>query len=157
VAAGDFSFSLSRKKLATGTTRFVVTNVGAIGHDFAIAGKRTPVLAHGERATLLVRFRKAGRYAYRCSVPGHAAVGMKGVFIVGKSKGAPGTLPPAPPPPPRGLTLTKVGTFVRPVLATSPPNDERRLFVVEQGVSCVNSSTASCSSGHSSTSRASYR
>jgi hypothetical protein len=30
------------------------------------------------------------------------------------------------------VTLTKIGTFIRPVEATAPPGDEHRLFVVEQ-------------------------
>lgn len=133
VTARDFSFALSRRKIPTGTTRFVVTNAGMISHDFYVGGQKTRVLAHGKTATLLVRFRKPGRYAYRCSVPGHAAVGMKGVLVVGRANGAPSKPPPAPAPPPaKGLTLTKVGTFARPVFATSPPGDEHRLFVVEQ-------------------------
>ena len=137
VTAREFSFALTRKTAPVGAVRFVVTNAGTLGHDFVIAGRKTHVLAHGRRATLLLRFRKAGAYAYRCSVPGHAAVGMKGVFVVGKRRGSGGVPPPqppptSPPPAPTGVTLTKVGTFLRPVEATSPPGDEHRLFVVEQ-------------------------
>ena len=133
VTAQEFSFALSRTKVPTGMTRFIVTNAGMIGHDFYVDGQKTRVLAQGRAASLLVRFQKPGRYAYRCSVPGHAAVGMKGVLVVGRANGAPSKSPPAAPPPPaKGLTLTKVATFTRPVFATSPPGDEHRLFVVEQ-------------------------
>jgi glucose/arabinose dehydrogenase len=137
VTAREFSFALSRKTVPVGTVRFVVTNAGAIGHDFVIVGRRTRVLGHAQRATLLVRFPRGGSYGYRCSVPGHAAVGMKGVLVVGKrhkSGAAPPVKPPPaqPPPTPTGVTLTKIGTFVRPIEATAPPGDEHRLFVVEQ-------------------------
>ena len=132
VTAREFSFTLSRKKVPTGTTRFVVTNLGMIGHDFFVAGQKTRVLAHRGRASLLVRFRKPGRYPYRCSVAGHAAVGMKGFLVVGKVASTPGSSPPPVPPAASRLTLTKVGTFTRPIFATSPPGDEHRLFVVEQ-------------------------
>jgi glucose/arabinose dehydrogenase len=136
VTAREFSFALTRKTVPVGTVRFVVTNAGAIGHDFVIGGRKTRVLTHGQKATLVVRLRRAGSFPYRCSVPGHAAVGMKGVLVVGRRRGAgspPAQPPPAQPPAaPTGVTLTKVGTFVRPILATAPPGDEHRLFVVEQ-------------------------
>lgn len=41
--------------------------------------------------------------------------------------------PPPPPPPAGGLGLADIGTFSAPVLVTSPPGDNSRLFVVEQG------------------------
>jgi glucose/arabinose dehydrogenase len=135
VTAREFSFTLTRRTVPVGTVRFVVTNAGAIGHDFVVGGRKTRVLAHAERATLLVRFRKGGSYPYRCSVPGHAVVGMKGVLAVGKrhkaSRPAPKP-PPSQPPAPTGVALTKIGTFRRPVEAVAPPGDEHRLFVVEQ-------------------------
>ena len=136
VTAREFSFSLTRKTVPVGTVRFVVANAGAIGHDFVIAGHKTRLLGPTQKATLVVRFKRAGSFAYRCSVPGHAAVGMKGKLVVGKRHGAaspPSKPPPVQPPPaPTGVILTKVGTFVRPILAISPPGDEHRLFVVEQ-------------------------
>jgi uncharacterized cupredoxin-like copper-binding protein len=53
-----------------------------ISHDFKIAGKKTPLLAKGKSGTLRVTFAKAGRYAFLCTVPGHAAGGMKGILTV---------------------------------------------------------------------------
>lgn len=40
--------------------------------------------------------------------------------------------PPPPPPPASGLGLADVGTFSYPVLVTSPPGDNARIFVVEK-------------------------
>jgi Rhomboid family/Copper binding proteins, plastocyanin/azurin family len=65
-----------------GKVTFVFKNVGQIAHDFAIAGKSTPVINPGQTATLTVTFTKAGSYPYACTVPGHAAAGMKGVLRV---------------------------------------------------------------------------
>ena len=113
--------------------RFVVRNTGGVVHDFAIAGKRTKLLKHGQMQSLTVRFQKKGSYRYVCTVPGHAALGMKGVFAVGK-KPAASQPPPTPPTVPVADTveLTKLaGDFGRPVLVTAPPGDPR-LFVVDQ-------------------------
>ena len=40
------------------------------------------MLSHGQSATLRVTFLRKGNYAYTCTVPGHAAAGMKGVFKI---------------------------------------------------------------------------
>ena len=40
--------------------------------------------------------------------------------------------PPPPPPPPSGLGLADIGTFIFPVLVTSPTGDNARIFVVEK-------------------------
>jgi len=82
VSALDFSFRLSTRSMQRGTIEFRVRNRGAAPHDFKIAGKKTPVLSAGGFARLRTRIAKPGRYAYICTVPGHAAAGMKGVFVV---------------------------------------------------------------------------
>jgi uncharacterized cupredoxin-like copper-binding protein len=61
---------------------FKVKNVGAISHDFSIHGRKTKLLSHGQSDTLRVTFLRKGTYAYSCTVPGHAAAGMKGVFKI---------------------------------------------------------------------------
>jgi uncharacterized cupredoxin-like copper-binding protein len=61
---------------------FRVTNVGAIQHDFEIKGRKTRLLSHGQSATLRVSFLRKGHYPYKCTVAGHAAAGMKGVFTI---------------------------------------------------------------------------
>ncbi len=130
----EFRFVLSRRQVPAGTVRFVVTNKGSTFHDFAIGRARTRLLKHGQQQTIVVRFARAARVAYRCTVAGHAALGMKGTLVVGK----PSTPPPPPPPTTTApqqtadLALTPVGTFDRPDFVTSPPGDPTRVFVVEQ-------------------------
>jgi len=83
VKAGEFYFKLSKGSLAKpGSVSFVVNNVGHLAHDFKIAGKKTALIQPGKSATLKVAFTKTGRYRYLCTVPGHAASGMQGTFVV---------------------------------------------------------------------------
>jgi uncharacterized cupredoxin-like copper-binding protein len=82
VAASEFKFVLSKKSARRGLVTFKVTNVGAIQHDFEIKGRKTRLLSHGQSATLRVTFLRKGAYPYKCTVPGHAAAGMKGVFTI---------------------------------------------------------------------------
>ena len=53
--------------------------MGRLKHDFWIAGKKTKLLGHNQTATLTVTLKK-GKHPYKCTVPGHAAAGMKGIF-----------------------------------------------------------------------------
>jgi uncharacterized cupredoxin-like copper-binding protein len=82
----EFGFTLNKKTLKKGTAAltvaFKVTNKGAISHDFKIAGKKTKSLAKGKTQTLTVKFTKKGKFAYLCTLPGHAAGGMKGTFTI---------------------------------------------------------------------------
>ena len=71
VTMKEFKFILSKK----------VVNKGTIGHDFAIGGKKTRVIGKGKTTTLIVVL-GAGLKAYKCTVPGHAAAGMKGKLKV---------------------------------------------------------------------------
>jgi uncharacterized cupredoxin-like copper-binding protein len=82
VSGKEFKFTLSRGSGPRGAFVFKFKNVGHIAHDFKIAGKKTPLLQPGKSATLSVRIAKTGRYRYLCTVPGHAAAGMKGGFAV---------------------------------------------------------------------------
>jgi uncharacterized cupredoxin-like copper-binding protein len=83
VSGGEFFFKLSAKSIAKpGTVTFVFKNVGHVLHDFHISGKTTPLIQPGKTAKLVITFRKAGKFSYLCTVPGHAASGMKGVFTV---------------------------------------------------------------------------
>jgi plastocyanin len=83
VGMTEFKFALAPKTVKKRVpVAFTVTNKGGIGHDFRIAGKKTPVVAAGGKRTLTVTFAKAGRYAYICTLPSHAAAGMKGVLVV---------------------------------------------------------------------------
>jgi len=106
VAASEFKFVFSKRSIpAAGTVIFTVVNKGKISHNFFIAGKVTPNLLPGKSATLTVKFKKKGHYAYLCTIPGHAAAGMKGTFSVAVAavKPPPSSTPttttqPAPPP-----------------------------------------------------------
>lgn len=80
-ATSSLKFVLSTKSAKAGLVTFKVTNTGAIPHDFKIAGKKTPLIGGHKSATLKVTLKK-GKYTYLCTVPGHAAAGMKGVFTV---------------------------------------------------------------------------
>ena len=78
-AKDTFRFTLSRTSAPHGKVSFVVTNKGRLRHDFAIVGKKTKMLGHNQIATLTVTLTK-GKHQYKCTVPGHAAAGMKGTF-----------------------------------------------------------------------------
>jgi nitrite reductase (NO-forming) len=103
VTATEFRFVLSKRTVPVGTVIFKVVNKGRIAHNFKIAGKRTPLIPPGHSATLRVVFPKKGRYAYLCTVPGHAAAGMKGVLSVGVVA-----------PPPTSTTTTTTTTYPGP-------------------------------------------
>jgi len=95
-----FAFTLSTKTIKGGfgpgglAVTFKVTNKGAFPHTFkvcssskggdanACAGKGTPSIGPGKSASLMIMFSKAGTYEYLCTVPGHAAAGMKGELRV---------------------------------------------------------------------------
>lgn len=135
VDAKDFSFALSRRSVSAGTTvRFVVSNRGNVPHDFVLGNSRTRVLGPKRTQTITVRFPKRGTFRFLCSVPGHATLGMRGTFAVGRP--AAPARPPAPPPPQVDVSslvaLTEIARLERPVHVTAPPGDTRRVFVVEQ-------------------------
>jgi len=137
----DFSYSLSRRSVPAGRVRFVIVNRGIVGHDFAVGGRKTPVLRPGGSKVLAVVLTRAGSYRYRCTVPGHAALGMKGVLTVGRSAATTTrttttrrttTTAPTTTSASGSVQLTKIGDFQRPVFVTAPLGDPGRLFVVEQ-------------------------
>jgi uncharacterized cupredoxin-like copper-binding protein len=79
----EFKYTLSKKTVKKGVpVVFKVTNRGTIKHDFKVGGKKTIALATGKTATLRVTFAKVGKFAYLCTLPGHAAGGMKGTITV---------------------------------------------------------------------------
>jgi uncharacterized cupredoxin-like copper-binding protein len=82
VTASEFKFVLSKKTARRGLVIFQVTNVGKVKHDFKISGRKTKLLSHGQSDTLRVTFLRKGPNSYTCTVPGHAAAGMKGVFTI---------------------------------------------------------------------------
>jgi uncharacterized cupredoxin-like copper-binding protein len=99
----ELAFKLSKfSNIAAGTVTFKVTNEGFAYHTFKICtspvknasknscvGKVTTLLKHGQSATLTIKLTKKGLYEYLCSVPGHAAGGMKGLIGIGVVAKAP--------------------------------------------------------------------
>jgi uncharacterized cupredoxin-like copper-binding protein len=81
VTASEFRFTLSTATVPSGEVVFTVVNRGKIAHNFWIDGKTTPLVAPGRSATLSVTL-DSGRFMYVCTVPGHAAAGMKGALTV---------------------------------------------------------------------------
>jgi plastocyanin len=81
VTATDFKFKFSPARVTAGRNTFTLVNRGEATHDLKIANKKTRILDPGQRQTINVTLKK-GRYPYLCTVPGHAALGMKGTVVV---------------------------------------------------------------------------
>lgn len=95
----ELAFKLTKTSLVpVGTVTFKVTNLGVAFHNFKICtipvpsavgaknfciGTSTRTLKHGQSQTLTVKFSLAGTYEFLCTVPGHAAAGMKGILGIG--------------------------------------------------------------------------
>ena len=93
--ATEFKFNLSKVALKKGVVSFKVSNGGNLPHDFKVCssnkgtitantctGRSTPLVSPGQSNTLRVTFLRSGTYEYLCTVPGHAAAGMKGLLKV---------------------------------------------------------------------------
>lgn len=81
----DFSYALDKPEASAGTINFVIENTGAMQHDFAVQAngveQKSVLLNPGQSTTLRVTL-APGPYTYRCTVPGHEVLGMKGTFTV---------------------------------------------------------------------------
>jgi uncharacterized cupredoxin-like copper-binding protein len=77
----EFHFTLSKSSVAKGSVTFTITNSGKLEHDFKIGGKTSAKVKPGKSTKLTVSL-KAGKMQYLCTVPGHAAAGMKGTLTV---------------------------------------------------------------------------
>jgi len=60
---------------------FALTLVAFLAHNFWINGQQTPLISPGKTATLTTTL-TPGSANYLCTVPGHAAAGMKGTLTV---------------------------------------------------------------------------
>jgi uncharacterized cupredoxin-like copper-binding protein len=81
VTMKEFKFALSKTTVKHGAVVFKLVNKGALPHDFKIGGKKSALIKPGKTGTLTVVLGK-GNKPYLCTVPGHAAAGMKGVLKV---------------------------------------------------------------------------
>jgi uncharacterized cupredoxin-like copper-binding protein len=81
VTMKEFKFVLSKKTVKHGVITFKLVNKGTIAHDFKIGTKKSKLIAPGKSGVLSVTL-KAGKSKYSCTVPGHAAAGMKGTLTV---------------------------------------------------------------------------
>jgi azurin len=82
VNAVDFKFQKMPRSVAPGTHTFTLVNKGNASHDLKLAGKKTKILAKGQKGSVTVGLKRGKRYAFLCTVPGHAALGMKGTLVV---------------------------------------------------------------------------
>ena len=81
-AFDSLHFDVGTIKTAPGQLTVTLVNKGAIEHTFKIEG--TPLLLKtngGKSATGSVTLAK-GTYVFECTIPGHAAQGMKGTVVV---------------------------------------------------------------------------
>jgi uncharacterized cupredoxin-like copper-binding protein len=81
VTMKEFKFILSKKSVRHGVVTFKLVNKGSLPHDFAIGGKKSKLIRSKKTGTFTVTL-KAGKRPYKCTVPGHAAAGMKGTLTV---------------------------------------------------------------------------
>jgi uncharacterized cupredoxin-like copper-binding protein len=77
----EFHFTLSKASVPKGSVTFKIVNKGKLAHDFKIAGKKSKMVQPGKSTTLKVTL-KSGKQKSQCTVPGHAAAGMKGTLKV---------------------------------------------------------------------------
>jgi uncharacterized cupredoxin-like copper-binding protein len=97
VTAGEpaeFHFIVAPSTVKGGIIVFKITNKGKLPHDFKLCSKASSSLANscngrssgqmspGQSKTLRVTVLRKGTYEYLCTVPGHAAGGMKGLLKV---------------------------------------------------------------------------
>jgi FtsP/CotA-like multicopper oxidase with cupredoxin domain len=89
VTLSEFKVVFNPSVITAGDVTFVVTNAGAVDHNFAIPSLniRTAMLRAGEVAKLEVKGFEVGEVEYLCEVAGHGAAGMTGMLSVVESGG----------------------------------------------------------------------
>ena len=82
VTLEEFSIQPAHIIVKPGAVSLRVTNTGNLDHNFEVTGLGTlPALHAGETKTLELPFVSAGTYAVICTIPGHAASGMKAMLM----------------------------------------------------------------------------
>lgn len=89
VEAGELWFAPVRIDIAAGTTtNLVLDNTGQVFHDLSIPALDVHLeAAAGQSAATALGTPAAGTYEFLCSVPGHAAGGMRGELVVTAASG----------------------------------------------------------------------
>jgi len=93
----EFRFAVLPKVVPHGLVVFKLSNsaTASLPHDFKICsspkgslaknvcvGKPSKTISPGVKTTLTFTFKTKGTYEYLCTIPGHAAAGMKGLLKV---------------------------------------------------------------------------
>jgi mono/diheme cytochrome c family protein len=82
---GALAFSAGKATAPAGGLQLIMKNLASIQHNIAIEGggvdKKGAVVGKGATSTVSVTL-KPGKYTFLCTVPGHAAGGMKGTLTV---------------------------------------------------------------------------
>jgi plastocyanin len=82
VDAFDIHFDVGEIKAAPGPLKVTLVNHGGIEHDFKINGTSMHLKADGGKSDSGTVTLAKGTYTFECTVPGHAAQGMKGTVVV---------------------------------------------------------------------------
>ena len=90
----EFHFTVAPSTVKHGIIVFKITNKGKLPHDFKLCSKASSSLANsctgraskqlspGQSDTFRTTVTLKGTYEYLCTLPGHAAGGMKGLLKV---------------------------------------------------------------------------
>lgn len=87
VSASDFKFDPQVVSVSAGPTRFIVSNLGVVEHNFVVENSRGQLITAlaligvGKTETLDVPL-DAGNYTLACTLPGHREAGMVGALTV---------------------------------------------------------------------------
>jgi uncharacterized cupredoxin-like copper-binding protein len=86
VEAGDLWFRPGSIELRRGeTVNLTIRNTGSVFHDLTVTELDLQLdVESGDATTAALMIDTPGTYAFFCSVPGHAAAGMRGQLIVGR-------------------------------------------------------------------------
>ncbi len=81
----DFAITVDKSTVSAGMVTFTIKNNGPSPHNFNVKingeEKGVPTLDPGTTTTLTLDL-KPGTYDYRCNIPGHDLLGMKGTLTV---------------------------------------------------------------------------
>jgi mono/diheme cytochrome c family protein len=82
---GALAFTAGKATAAAGPLELIMKNLASIQHNIALEGggvnEKGPVVGKGGTSHVSANL-KSGKYTFLCTVPGHAAGGMKGTLTV---------------------------------------------------------------------------